>query len=104
LTGRGSLNFPAFDAAEADLLQARRWLAGVLEIGEDYAGDTYRAVYTVKFAGTVYALHAFQKKSTQGKKTAKQEVDLVKQRLKRAEEHYAQWSTSQKENPRTQND
>ena len=71
--------------------------AGVLEIVEDYAGDTYRAVYTVKFTRTVYALHAFQKKSTQGRKTPKHEIDLIKTRLRQAEEQYAQWSASKKE-------
>lgn len=62
--------------------------AGVLEIVEDHAGNTYRAVYTVKFADAVYVLHAFQKKSKKGSKTPKQEIDLVKQRLKRAKEDY----------------
>jgi phage-related protein len=72
--------------------------AGVLEIVEDYVGDTYRAVYTVKFAGAVYVLHAFQKKSTRGTKTPQRDIDLIKERLRRAEEHYAQWSSIQKEN------
>lgn len=61
--------------------------AGVLEIVEDYDGDTYRAVYTVRIAGRVYVLHAFQKKSTQGIKTSKHDIDLVSQRLRQAEEH-----------------
>ena len=62
--------------------------AGVLEIVDDYDGDTYRAVYTVRFAGIVYVLHAFQKKSKSGKATPKAELDLIKQRLKRATEDY----------------
>jgi phage-related protein len=62
--------------------------AGVLEIIDDFDGDTYRAVYTVKFKGFVYALHAFQKKSKKGISTPKEEIDLVKKRLKAAEEHY----------------
>ena len=62
--------------------------AGVLEIVDDYDGDTYRAVYTVRFAGVVYVLHAFQKKSKSGKATPKAEPDLIKQRLKRATEDY----------------
>ena len=66
--------------------------AGVLEIVEDYAGDTYRAVYTVRFIGAVYALHAFQKKSKKGIETPKQEIDLIRSRLKKAEAHYAEWS------------
>ncbi len=56
--------------------------ARVLEIVEDYAGDTYRAVYTVKLAGIVYVLHAFQKKSKQGIATPKRDIDLIKERLK----------------------
>lgn len=62
--------------------------AGVLEVIDDFDGDTYRAVYTVKFKGVVYALHAFQKKSKKGISTPKDEIDLVKRRLKAAEEHY----------------
>jgi phage-related protein len=63
----------------------------VLEIIEDHDGDTYRAVYTVRFAGVVYVLHTFQKKAKQGIKTPKQELDLIKARLRRAEEDYQQW-------------
>ncbi|MGH9747452.1 MAG: type II toxin-antitoxin system RelE/ParE family toxin [Candidatus Acidiferrales bacterium] len=70
--------------------------AGVLEIIEDHAGDTYRAVYTVRFAGRVYALHAFQKKSKAGIKTPKPEVELIRARLKRAEEVHARWLSGQK--------
>jgi phage-related protein len=65
--------------------------AGVLEIVEDHDGDTYRAVYTVRFADAVYVLHAFQKKSKTGIKTPSKEIQLVKDRLKRAEEHHARW-------------
>jgi phage-related protein len=62
--------------------------AGVLEVVDDYDGDTFRAVYTVKFKGVVYVLHAFQKKSTQGSKTSKSDIELVKSRLKIAEADY----------------
>ncbi len=62
--------------------------AGVLEVVDDFDGDTFRAVYTVKFKGVVYVLHAFQKKSTQGAKTSKGDIDLVKERLKLAEADY----------------
>lgn len=65
--------------------------AGVLEIIEDHAGDTYRAVYTVRLAGRVYVLHAFQKKSKTGIKTPKSEIDLIKSRLRRAEEEHLRW-------------
>ncbi len=67
--------------------------AGTLEVVEDYDGNTYRAVYTVKFAGVVYVLHAFQKKSKTGKKTPLHEIDLIKQRLKRAEKAHAEWKS-----------
>lgn len=64
--------------------------AGVLEVVEDFDGNTFRAVYTVRFQGVVYALHAFQKKSKKGIETPKHEIDLIKERLKAAEEHYQQ--------------
>ena len=61
---------------------------GVLEVIDDFDGDTFRAVYTVKFAGVVYVLHAFQKKSRKGIATPQHEIELIKARLKRAEDHY----------------
>lgn len=61
--------------------------AGVLEVVEDQAGSTYRAVYTVKIAGAVYVLHCFQKKSTSGIETPKPDMDLVRDRLKAALAH-----------------
>jgi phage-related protein len=60
--------------------------AGVLEVVDDFDGDTYRTVYTVKLEGVVYVLHAFQKKSKTGRETPKQEIDKVRARLKRAQE------------------
>jgi len=74
--------------------------AGVLEIVDDFDGDTYRAVYTVRFAGVVYVLHAFQKKSKHGIATPRAELDLIEQRLKRAREDYDQWSRSTNLRPR----
>jgi phage-related protein len=71
--------------------------AGVLEIVEDHAGDTYRAVYTTRFADRIYVLHAFQKKSKGGIATPKREIELIKSRLKRAEEEHAKWLQVQKE-------
>lgn len=62
--------------------------AGVLEIVEDYDGDTYRAVYTVKFAEVIYVLHVFQKKSKQGIATTKSVIELIRKRLKLAELDY----------------
>jgi phage-related protein len=62
--------------------------ASVLEVVDDHDGDTYRAVYTVRFKGIVYMLHAFQKKSKTGRKTPKPDMDKVRIRLKAAEEDY----------------
>ena len=56
--------------------------AGVLEVVEDHQGDTYRAVYTVRYATAVYVLHCFQKKSTSGIATPKPDMDLIEARLK----------------------
>ena len=61
---------------------------GILEIVEDHRGDTYRAVYAVRFADAVYVLHAFQKKSKQGIKTPQTDVKLIAERLKRAQVDY----------------
>src|ERR1019366_4808987 len=58
--------------------------AGILEIVENHEGNAFRAVYTVKFAEVIYVLHVFQKKSKTGIKTPKNEIDLIKQRLKTA--------------------
>jgi phage-related protein len=58
---------------------------GVLEIVEDFDGDTYRLLYTVRFAEAIYALHAFQKKSPKGIATPAREIELVRQRLKLAQ-------------------
>jgi phage-related protein len=62
--------------------------AKVLEVVIDNAGNTYRAVYTVKFANAVYVLHAFQKKSRKGVATPKPDIDLIRRRLKAAEQDY----------------
>jgi phage-related protein len=62
--------------------------AGILELVEDFDGDTYRAVYTIKFAEVVYVLHVFQKKSKSGIATPKTDIDLIDRRLKLAQEHY----------------
>ena len=61
--------------------------AGVLEVVEDDDGNTYRAVYIVKFSTAVYVLHCFQKKSHKGFVTPKQDLDLVHDRLKLARQH-----------------
>jgi len=60
--------------------------ASVLEIVEDWEGNTYRAVYTVRFVEIVFVLHAFQKKSKRGVATPKRDLDLIRERWKAAEQ------------------
>ena len=62
---------------------------GTIELVEDFDGDTYRAVYTVRFAQAVYVLHAFKKKSKRGIATPKGDIDLIKRRLCDAADHHA---------------
>jgi len=62
--------------------------AGVLEIVENFSSGTYRAVYTVRFQQVIYVLHCFQKKSKHDIKTRQRDIDLIKQRLRVAEEDY----------------
>jgi phage-related protein len=69
--------------------------AGVLEVVEDHQGDTYRAVYTVRFAGWVYVLHCFQKKSRRGGQTQKKDMDLIYTRLKAAKQDFEAWQAQQ---------
>ena len=69
--------------------------AGVLEVVEDHRGDTYRAVYTVKFSGWVYVLHCFQNKSKSGIKTPKEDMDLIHARFKAAKLDFEAWQRKQ---------
>jgi phage-related protein len=62
--------------------------ASVLEIIASHHGNTWRAVYTVRFQDAIYVLHVFQKKSTKGIATPTREIDLIKQRLAEAERDY----------------
>jgi len=62
--------------------------AGVLEIVENHGGSTYRGVYTVRFAEVIYVLHCFQKKAKRGIATPRQEVELIKGRLRIAQDHH----------------
>lgn len=68
--------------------------AGVLEVIALHDGDTFRAVYTVRFADVVYVLHVFQKKSKRGIATPKKELDLIDKRLKLAEQDHKQKSAT----------
>jgi phage-related protein len=63
--------------------------AGVLELVEDDAAGTYRAIYTVRYETAIYVLHVFQKKSKRGRQTPKRDMELVEERLKRAAEIHA---------------
>lgn len=74
--------------------------AGVLEIVESFDGDAYRAVYTLKFAGRVYALHVFQKKSRQGIATPRQEMNIVRARLTQAQAEHEAWLAREKRDER----
>ena len=58
--------------------------ASVLEVVENFAGDTYRAVYTVRFKERIYVLHCFQKKSKKGSETPKHDINLIQERLEQA--------------------
>jgi phage-related protein len=59
--------------------------AGILEVVEDWRGNAYRAVYTVRFARAVYVLHCFQKKAKKGVETPQAEMELIRERLKEAD-------------------
>jgi phage-related protein len=90
---RRVMGFAINDAQNGDEYPRAKALKGfggrsVLEILDDEDGDTYRAVYTVRFAGVIYVLHAFQKKSKKGIGTPKREIEIIKARLKVAEAHY----------------
>jgi len=61
---------------------------GAFEVVDDFDGDTYRAVYTVRFRQVVYVLHAFQEKSPRGKRTARTDIELIARRLKIARQDY----------------
>ena len=91
---RGVVGFALYQAQvglkHRDAKPLRGLGANLLEVVSRYDGDTYRAVYTVRFKAAVYVLHAFQKKAKRGTATPKQEVDLVKRRLRAAEQHYSE--------------
>ena len=61
------------------------------EVVEDFDGNTYRAVYTARYREVVYVLHVFQKKSKSGAATPKADIELIKTRLKAAEQEYQRW-------------
>jgi phage-related protein len=73
---------------------------GVLEVVEGFRGSTYRAVYTVRFAGAVIVIHVFQKQSKKGIKTPRREIELIRERLKLAREIYEDWCNAQADEKR----
>ena len=90
---RSDIGYALFIAQRGEKSEAAKPLrgfggAGVLEIVENFDGNTYRAVYTVKFPNVLYVLHCFKKKSKHGIKTPRQDINLIKQRLRTAEEDY----------------
>ena len=68
--------------------QLKGELRGLVEIVDDWDGSTYRAVYTAKLAGVIYVLHVFQKKATRGIATPHHEINLIRDRYRRAREHH----------------
>jgi phage-related protein len=89
------MGFAINDAQNGDEHPRAKALKGfggrsVLEVVDDEDGDTYRAVYTVRFAGVIYVLHAFQKKSRKEIETPKHEIDVIKAGLRMAEAHCRQ--------------
>lgn len=88
-----AMGYGLLDAQEGGKHKSAKTLQGfgsadVLEIIDEDPSGTYRAVYTVRFKEAVFVLHAFQKKSKQGIKTPQEDIELVKNRLKQAQEIY----------------
>lgn len=96
---QSDVGYALFAAQRGDEYRSVKALKGfggrrVLEIVAPHDGDTYRAVYTVKFENAVYVLHAFQKKSRKGIATPQHERDLVRRRLADAEQHHTERQNS----------
>ncbi len=90
---RRDIGYALYTAQVGETDPAAKLLKGfaghqVLEIVERYRTDAYRAVYTVQLAGFIYVLHAFQKKARKGISTPKKDIDLIRRRLKEAEQDY----------------
>ena len=76
----------AAEGGKADIAKPMHGIAGVFEIALPFKGGAFRVVYAVQLAEEIWVVHAFQKKSTQGIKTPKREIDLIKERVKRLKE------------------
>jgi phage-related protein len=101
---QNGLGYALYKVQEGDEPTAAKALKGfggraVLELVDDFDSNTYRAVYTVRFAGVVYVLHAFQKKAKKGIATPLQEIELVKSRLRDAELHYRESTENEGRKP-----
>ncbi len=88
-----AIGYGLFNAQKGKLPKGAKALkgfgnAGVIEIIESDAAGTYRAVYTVTMPEVIFVLHVFQKKSKEGIKTPKQDIELIKGRLKQAQDIY----------------
>lgn len=68
-----------------------------MEVADDWLGDTYRAVYTARLAPAVFVLHVFQKKSKSGIATAKRDMELIRARLRAAEQLVKEWADESEE-------
>ena len=69
--------------------------AGILEVVSLHDGDSFRAIYTVRFAEAVYVLHCFQKKSKSGIATPQQELNMLRTRLRAAHNAHTEWKKNQ---------
>jgi phage-related protein len=77
----------AAEGGKADIATPMHWMgSGVLEIALPFRGDAFRVVYALQLADDIWVVHAFQKKSKQGRKTPQREIDVIKDRLKRLKE------------------
>lgn len=90
---RKTLGYALYEVQRGKHPAGAKWLKGdlrgLLELRDDFDGDTYRAVCTVELPGMVYVLHVFQKKSTHGIGIPKRELALIRARWRRAKEHHA---------------
>lgn len=87
---RGEVGYAIFLAECGESHPSAKRMQGynAVEIVSDYDGDTFRGVYTTKFQDSVYVLHCFQKKSKRGSQTPQADIDLIKKRLRDAEQHH----------------
>jgi phage-related protein len=90
---RAEIGHALYTAQQGETEPAAKPLKGfggtrVMEIVDRHDGDTFRAVYTVQFAHTLYVLHCFQKKSKKGIATPQKEIELIERRLAEAARHH----------------